>query len=539
MNHSPRLKELCSGTFSPYSSLHKDHIDITGSLKRKVVYNPMSPVGFRAERFEVKGKSTVEKYDNSLGKRSGSKYYERDGSEKKENLASGSKTRQERLIEIEQRYKVISEKLSASKYPSNQFETPKKTKEEVVFSSANRKAEELQNAYPFNPSKVLVFTNTESAIEPQKIPQQEISSLSKQQKTAEKAQNSASKKTAEKPVITIDLEDSDSGRPQSTTTRFQVDPQTKLSYRAYAARTNNGLFRNYNEDRVSIIQKIFIETSQSFPTSFFALFDGHSGVKCADYLRDNMHQIITKQHAYKKDKKKALLDGIMESEKRFIEMAKQAEDNSGACALVCLFEQEKAFVANVGDSRAVLSKGKGRVIEQVTADHKPEAEVEKERIFENGGGIFRSKRCVFREVTGKDGATKDLVEETHFGPYRVDPGGLSVSRTIGDLQAKDETKKGNPRCIVATPDLFEVDLTRDSDFIVMACDGVFDVLDNKEVVDGVWENLTKYSKTLGLKEACRLASEYVMKLSFDKRSMDNITVITIAFQEEEYYYQTS
>ena len=70
--------------------------------------------------------------------------------------------------------------------------------------------------------------------------------------------------------------------------------------RGYAANTHQGLIRNYNEDRVSIILNIVepderkvgpgSEHRKPWPIcSFFGVYDGHGGAKCADYLRDNLH----------------------------------------------------------------------------------------------------------------------------------------------------------------------------------------------------------------------------------------------------------
>lgn len=72
--------------------------------------------------------------------------------------------------------------------------------------------------------------------------------------------------------------------------------------KAYAANTNQGIVRDYNEDRVSIILNIVKPQSrrkviaakrlehENWPNcSFFGVYDGHGGAACADFLRDNLH----------------------------------------------------------------------------------------------------------------------------------------------------------------------------------------------------------------------------------------------------------
>ena len=67
-----------------------------------------------------------------------------------------------------------------------------------------------------------------------------------------------------------------------------------------------------------------------------------------------------------------------------------------------------------------------------------------------------------------------------MGPLRVLPGRLSVSRTFGDVEAKIAKYGGNPNVVVATPEIKSFRITKDHDFIVMACDGIFDKLNNKD-----------------------------------------------------------
>lgn len=63
-------------------------------------------------------------------------------------------------------------------------------------------------------------------------------------------------------------------------------------------------------------------------------------------------------------------------------------DRSGSCAIVVLIMDEMCYVANVGDSRAVMSADGGEKIFILSTDHKPTEEVEMKRIQENGGRIY-------------------------------------------------------------------------------------------------------------------------------------------------------
>jgi len=67
--------------------------------------------------------------------------------------------------------------------------------------------------------------------------------------------------------------------------------------KAFGICTNQGLVRNYNEDRVSIILNVVKPAAnpgeqQSSPCSIFGLFDGHGGTKCADFLRNRLHNFV-------------------------------------------------------------------------------------------------------------------------------------------------------------------------------------------------------------------------------------------------------
>lgn len=105
-------------------------------------------------------------------------------------------------------------------------------------------------------------------------------------------------------------------------------------------------------------------------------------------------------------------------------------------------------MANVGDSRAILSKNKGKNIIELSQDHRPERNTEQERITQNGGHIYQTQSVA--TVPDKNGVLKN---QTILGPLRVFPGRLSVSRTFGDIEAKLPKFGGNPKVVIAEPEI--------------------------------------------------------------------------------------
>jgi protein phosphatase PTC2/3 len=120
------------------------------------------------------------------------------------------------------------------------------------------------------------------------------------------------------------------------------------------------------------------------------------------------------------------------------------------------------------------------------------------------------------------------------GPIRVLPGRLSVSRTFGDPEAKFEFRGGNPNVVVCKPDIKAFKITKDHDFIILGCDGIFDKLTNEDCSICVWNSVTMDNKDQKLAQNVHqqsgLAVESILKNSLYRQSLDNVTVVMIAFQ---------
>merc|ERR1719215_1000684 len=136
---------------------------------------------------------------------------------------------------------------------------------------------------------------------------------------------------------------------------------------------------------------------------------------------------------------------------------------SGCTACVCVLQEERhsrvVYTAHLGDSRAVLSRGgKATRLTSVT-DHKATDPLEGKRVIEAGGKIINDR------VNGM----------------------LAMTRALGDFLLKMPVL---PNDVVSNvPDISSTDLSREDNFIILACDGLWDVMNDQQAVELVVESL--------------------------------------------------
>ena len=240
--------------------------------------------------------------------------------------------------------------------------------------------------------------------------------------------------------------------------------------KAYAYNTSEGNIREYNEDTITVTKINLNQKDKNDYFYFFAVYDGHGGNGCSLYLKNNLHKNITEFST------KGIKTAIEITENSFlsskaIDYNYDLLDTSGSCGVILLIKKNKCIIANIGDSRLVMFKNKRVVFS--TSDHKPNTYIEKHRIESQGGSVYQTTAAIPIYQNGK------LIEI----PWRVCPGGLSVSRTFGDIESKDERFGGKKGVVVALPDISEFELNDEYNFIVIGCDGIFDVLSNGEIIE--------------------------------------------------------
>lgn len=220
----------------------------------------------------------------------------------------------------------------------------------------------------------------------------------------------------------------------------------------------------------------------------FAVFDGHGGRGVVDYLAKNFEKNLKIELEHEPETRsveECLTSAFLVTD---IETSAHGLTVSGSTAVTCLLREEKdqgrvLYTANIGDSRAVLCR-EGKIAERLSYDHKASDPVEMKRIEDAGGFILR-KRVL---------------------------GILSVSRSFGDHAMK--------KFVVARPYTTRTRLTSSDEFIIVACDGVWDVMSDQEAVDFV-------KKTIDNKVNQDALAQHLVAEAINRGSTDNVTALVV------------
>jgi len=325
----------------------------------------------------------------------------------------------------------------------------------------------------------------------------------------------------------------------------QVGPLKSFGYNTY-----QGLFKDYNEDRVSVCSLVKKPSSTKMKTwpkiSYFGIFDGHGGEECSEFLKNNYMNYLVENANFPFDIKLSMIESFQKIEEDFFKLKCKDNlddsDKSGSCALVSVIFDNKVYIANIGDSRAIMSIGGGTKVRQLTADQKPDNVKEFERALKNGSKIYLDDnddpdRDESKIEFIKDKAELEKMKEikensTEEKIFRVFPSDLAVMRTIGDIKAKKKEFGGIPGTIINIPEVYIFDINSSDDFIVMGCDGIFDDLSNQEIVNAAWTVFKNRAneKNYDIHELSLEACDLVIKSALEKQTTDNLSCIIIGLE---------
>ena len=172
-------------------------------------------------------------------------------------------------------------------------------------------------------------------------------------------------------------------------------------------------------------------------------------------------------------------------------------------------------VANAGDCRAVMCRSSGLAV-RLSDDHKPGRPDERRRITSAGGSVV--------DLHGVTRVTTEKGAQFLAGSGRAGAGGatfLSVSRGFGDIALKQPHD-----LVTATPDVVATGVGEDDCFLIVACDGIWDVLSDQEACDCALVALTDCHAS------AEQAATAVVREAFKRGSQDNLTATCLLLQPD-------
>ncbi|XP_021741866.1 probable protein phosphatase 2C 27 [Chenopodium quinoa] len=257
--------------------------------------------------------------------------------------------------------------------------------------------------------------------------------------------------------------------------------------------------RDYMEDThvciADLAKNLGSEMVDEESVSFYGVFDGHGGKAAAQFVREHLPRVIVEDSDFPLELEKVITRSFIKTDTAFAKSCPVGSSlSSGTTAITAMIFGRSLLVANAGDSRAVLSR-RGMALE-MSKDHRACCRNELMRVESLGGYV------------DEDGYLN---------------GQLGVTRALGNWHLegmKDIDKKGGP--LSAEPELKLVTLTKEDEFLIIGCDGIWEVFSNQNAVDFVRKRLQRHND---MKLCCKEVVEEAIK----RGAMDNLTVVIVSF----------
>eukprot|EP00262_Sarcandra_glabra_P008246 TRINITY_DN2156_c0_g1_i4.p1 TRINITY_DN2156_c0_g1~~TRINITY_DN2156_c0_g1_i4.p1 ORF type:complete len:440 (-),score=-4.79 TRINITY_DN2156_c0_g1_i4:325-1536(-) len=322
----------------------------------------------------------------------------------------------------------------------------------------------------------------------------------------------------------------DSGRREEEKRGIQDSGKSKLCYRSVERDVLDGCprfgmmsvcgRRRDMEDAVSI-HPSFARRECQIPAMlhFFGVYDGHGCSHVAMSCKDRLHDLLKEEFANlepstewkdamvrsfsRMDNEVSEMTGVAQTASCRCELRTPQCDAVGSTAVVAVVEPDKIVVANCGDSRAVLCRN-GKPI-PLSSDHKPDRPDELERIQAAGG------RVIYWD-----------------GPRVL--GVLAMSRAIGDSYLKPY--------VSSEPEVTEMERSADDECLILASDGLWDVVSNSTACDIARMCLRGRVPSPGndagdfSDKTCADAAMLLTKMALARHSTDNVSVIVVDLRRD-------
>ncbi|BAT81834.1 hypothetical protein LR48_Vigan07g145500 [Vigna angularis] len=223
---------------------------------------------------------------------------------------------------------------------------------------------------------------------------------------------------------------------------------------------------------------------QEKEVGLFAIYDGHRGDTVPSYLQKHLFSSILKEEEFWDNPAESISKAYQNTDQEILSHSSDLGHGGSTAVTAILINGQRLWIANVGDSRAVVSR-QGQAV-QMTTDHEPNTE---RGIIENKGGFVSNMPGDVPRVNGQ----------------------LAVSRAFGDKSLKSHLR--------SDPDVQTTEVDIDIDILILASDGLWKVMPNQEAVD-----IARRMRD-PLKAAKKLTAE-----ALRRDSKDDISCIVVRFR---------
>ncbi|OII74892.1 PP2C-like phosphatase [Cryptosporidium ubiquitum] len=297
--------------------------------------------------------------------------------------------------------------------------------------------------------------------------------------------------------------------------------------------------RSYMEDRTFLSLDVLNQesnTQNKKPViSFFGIYDGHNGEFAVDYLKNHLHKNfslsfnllnygepiqntvnalvdsfyltenqIKKQYFNSNDKQilkelETIIDqkqGLNINSEASIKGQNIKHISSGSTAIVCCITSSTLCIANLGDSRAILCKC-GRAY-SLTKDHRIKSNFEERERVKSEGGTFDDEGYL--------------------------SGNLAVSRAFGNWDVSNGMKLQG---LSSTPEIYVHNITHEDEFLLIACDGIFESFMDQEAISLIRRALIENSDP-------NVAAEKLISAALQRQALDNLSTIIVVLTPPNY-----
>ncbi|CUV07339.1 unnamed protein product [Cryptosporidium hominis] len=295
--------------------------------------------------------------------------------------------------------------------------------------------------------------------------------------------------------------------------------------------------RSYMEDRTFLSLDVLngeLTQIKKPIVSFFGIYDGHNGEFTVDYLKSHLHKNFSlafnqlkydetiqntinslvdsfyltenqiKKHYFNSNNEQIMKEFEIMDQKQGLNINLESSlkgqnikyISSGSTAIVCCITSSTICVANLGDSRAILCKC-GRAY-SLTKDHRIKSNLEERERVKNEGGTFDDEGYL--------------------------SGNLAVSRAFGNWDMYSGMKLQG---LSSTPEIYVHNITREDEFLLIACDGIFESFRDQEAISLIRRALIENNDP-------NLAAEKLVSAALQRQALDNLSAIVVVLTPPNY-----